>query len=70
MTRDTLQRGRTALTQNTNGEVSQQGNDEEDTAEDISAAPENTGRILLSHCCTAKGSERTSVFKTSPSHLL
>lgn len=54
MTRDTLQRGRTALTQNTNGEVSQQGNDEEDTAEDIGAAPEeNTGRILLSHRCTA-----------------
>lgn len=54
MTRDTLQQGRTALTQNTHGKVSQQGNDEEDTAEDISAAPEeNTGRILVSHCCTA-----------------
>lgn len=31
--------GRTALTQDTYGEVSQQGDDEDETAEDIGTAP-------------------------------
>lgn len=64
MTARVFYSGRTALTQDSHGEVSQQGDDEEDAAEDIGAASEAQQRHSVTRGTGAKHHKSPSTTST------